>query len=190
MVGALCHDGFESLIFHVKNWSKTNMDYEPSRERIKECKNEVIALITQEFSLDSVGKSEQETIRARIRELVERTDIPLTLLEKGIAFQNILDELFGFGPLGALLRDPSVQDVIVHKPNSVLAERAGTLQNTTVNFENSEQLTKVIQRICSEFQHQIGPDEPTVCLTLPNGTEVIASLSPSHGPMLIFRRRK
>jgi len=62
------------------------------------------------------------------------------MMEKGILLQNVLDEVFGFGPLGPLLRDPSVGDICVNGCNNIYVERHGRLEKTNIVFENERHL--------------------------------------------------
>jgi hypothetical protein len=149
----------------------------------------IIEQIRRELEISQLSQISDDTVRARIREIVNFDPAPLTMMEKGILLQNILDEMFGFGPLGPLLRDPSVQGIYVNYANSVYVERKGELVRTTETFESEQHLRQIIDKIIQP-QH-LNNDSHIVTCTLPSGTWVLAALRPgaNEAPLLILRRK-
>ncbi len=140
---------------------------------------------------DHLNLDEIET-RQFIREIVNNDDSPLTMMERGFLLQKILDEIFGFGPLGPLLRDPSVKDIYVYGPRQVHVLRSHTgFESTDVSFESDEQLQQVILRIFSQPGLSFSQDARVNTGVLSNNSVVIV-ISPSeqdalYGTTLIIK---
>ena len=99
-------------------------------------------------------------------------------IHKAILVQNVFDEAFGFGPLGPILRDPSVFDIFVKGPDAVYVERAGRLEKSSVFFENEQHLLYTIAKIIMPLGQVLSETSPVVRAVLPNGSWVIAALPP------------
>ncbi len=152
----------------------------------------IIEQLRHELDISSqtqIGEDKQAQIRARIREIVNSDPAILTMMEKGILLQNILDEIFGFSVLGPLLRDPSVQGVFVNRPSSVYVERHGCFEKTSVVFDDEQHLQEVINRIVQPVGSELNHDSPVVSRVLPNGTWVLAARDPASddAALLILR---
>jgi pilus assembly protein CpaF len=139
--------------------------------------------------LTQISEDTQAQVRARIREIVNSDPAPLTMMEKGILLQNVLDEIFGFGPLGPLLRDPSIGDICVNGPSSIYVERHGRLEKTTVVFENDRHLRQTIDKIIQPLGRRLDDNSPMVDARLPNGSRVNATIPPVSidGPTITIR---
>jgi pilus assembly protein CpaF len=101
-----------------------------------------------------------------------------------------MDEVFGFGPLEAFLRDPSVSDILVNGPYKVYLERNGQLELTDASFMNVGHLMRVIRRIGGNVGRRIDESTPMLDARLPDGSRVNAIIPPLSldGPMLSIRR--
>src|ERR1700761_6182585 len=102
--------------------------FSANKQLIREREKLIIDQLRRELDtsrLTNISEDTQAQVRARIREIVNSDPAPLTMMEKGILLQNVLDEVFGFGPLGPLLRDPSVGDICVNGCNNIYVERHG-----------------------------------------------------------------
>ncbi|HEY9792411.1 MAG TPA: CpaF family protein, partial [Candidatus Obscuribacterales bacterium] len=139
--------------------------------------------------LTQISEDTQAQVRARIREIVNSDPAPLTMMEKGILLQNVLDEIFGFGPLGPLLRDPSIGDICVNGPSNIYVERHGRLEKTTVVFENDRHLRQTIDKIIQPLGRRLDDNSPMVDARLPNGSRVNATIPPVSidGPTVTIR---
>jgi pilus assembly protein CpaF len=139
--------------------------------------------------LTNISEDTQAQVRARIREIVNSDPAPLTMMEKGILLQNVLDEVFGFGPLGPLLRDPSVGDICVNGISAIYVERHGRLEKTTVVFENDRHLRQTIDKIIQPLGRRLDENSPMVDARLPNGSRVNATIPPVSidGPTITIR---
>lgn len=136
--------------------------------------------------LKRIDESTQAQIRSRIRELVNQDPAPLTMMERGILLQTVLDEIFGFGPLGPVLRDPTVKEIFVNAADSVFVGRYGRLEKTTVEFDGIEHLKSTIERISLPLGLTFNEQTPVLNARLPNGAKVTATYSPA-GPTLTIR---
>jgi len=140
---------------------------------------------------DQVNLDESNT-RQFIREIVTNDDSALSMMERGFLLQKILDEVFGFGPLGPILRDPSVKDIYVYGPKQVHVFRSRTgFESTDVYFESDEQLQQVILRIFSQPGLSFSQDARVNTGVLSNNSVVIV-ISPSeqdalYGTTLIIK---
>jgi pilus assembly protein CpaF len=127
------------------------------------------------------GLTEEDSarLRARARDLVEKDQSPLTQAEKGILLQSVLDELFGFGPLGPLLRDPGVGDICVNGPRAVYAQRGGRFEKAAITFEDEKHLRDTIEKILLPLGLRLDESTPIVRGRMPNGADVMATIPPA-----------
>jgi pilus assembly protein CpaF len=159
---------------------------------IREREKVIIEQLRRELDtsrLTQISEDTQAQVRARIREIVNSDPAPLTMMEKGILLQNVLDEIFGFGPLGPLLRDPSIGDICVNTCSNIYVERHGRLEKTTVVFENERHLRQTIDKIIQPLGRRLDDNSPMVDARLPNGSRVNATIPPVtiDGPTLTIR---
>lgn len=146
-------------------------------------------------NLDTVGREEaKETIREVIQDILhaERTPVALNLRERERLAQEILDEIFGLGPIEPLMKDPEVSDVLVNTFDDVWVERKGKLFKTDIRFQNDRHLLQVIDRIVSGVGRRIDDSSPMVDARLPDNSRVNAIIPPLavDGPHLSIRRFK
>jgi pilus assembly protein CpaF len=115
---------------------------------------------------------------------------PLTLTDRDRLTDDVLNELFGLGPLEGLLRDPEVSDILVNGWNSVYVERGGRLVHTGVTFRDNAHLQQIIERIVSSVGRRIDELSPMVDARLADGSRVNAIIPPLalDGPALSIRR--
>src|SRR5208282_5051545 len=91
------------------------------------------------------GERARGEIRVAVAKLVEEERTPLSLTEKERVIEEVLDEVFGLGPLEPLLRDPTVSDILVTTPKLVYVERGGKLFRTSVEFKDNAHLLRIIE---------------------------------------------
>ncbi len=132
----------------------------------------------------------KQEIRPAISSLVNEEKTPLSLLEKERLIEEVLDEVFGLGPLEALIRDPTVSDILVTTPRMVYVERRGKLERTNIEFKDDAHLLRIIERIVSRVGRRIDESSPMVDARLPDGSRVNAVIPPLavDGPLLSIRR--
>jgi pilus assembly protein CpaF len=182
------HGGGGQAIHDPNDQSKFQANMALIREREKI----IIEQLRRELDtsrLTQISEDTQAQVRARIREMVNSDPAPLTMMEKGILLQNVLDEIFGFGPLGPLLRDPSVGDICVNRFDLIYVERHGRLEKTTVQFENDRHLRQTIDKIIQPLGRRLDDNSPMVDARLPNGSRVNATIPPVSidGPTVTIR---
>ena len=131
-------------------------------------------------------------IRALIHEMLDREtqSTPLTLLERDALVEDVLNELFGLGPLEALLKDPSISDILVNRSQQVYVEREGRLEQTDVVFRDDRHLLQIIERIVSAVGRRIDESSPMVDARLQDGSRVNVVIPPLalDGPVMSIRR--
>lgn len=132
-------------------------------------------------------RNEIATLIARI---LDEEKLLANDLERRQLTIDIYDEMFGFGPLESLLRDPSVSDILVNTASAVYVERYGRLELTDVTFYDDAHLMKVIEKIVSRVGRRIDESSPMVDARLPDGSRVNAIIPPSaiDGPLMSIRR--
>jgi pilus assembly protein CpaF len=136
------------------------------------------------------GEAEPE-LRSLIVGMLERErETPLSLAERENLITDVLHELFGLGPLEALLSDPSISDILVNRFNQVFIEREGRLEETDVVFRDDAHLLQIIERIVSAVGRRIDESSPMVDARLKDGSRVNAIIPPLalEGPALSIRR--
>jgi pilus assembly protein CpaF len=143
--------------------------------------------------LPQMGQVEAEPeIRRLILDIIERgkDTTPLSLAERETLVVDVLNELFGLGPLEGLLRDTSISDILVNRFDSVYVEREGRLQQTDVVFRDDRHLMQIIERIVSTVGRRIDESSPMVDARLRDGSRVNAIIPPLaiDGPSLSIRR--
>jgi pilus assembly protein CpaF len=131
-----------------------------------------------------------ETIRGLVRELLAAESIPLNVEERDKLILQVLDEIFGLGPLQPLMEDPSIVDILVNTADTVYVERNGRLELTDVRFQSDRHLLQVIDRIVSSVGRRIDDTSPMVDARLPDGSRVNAIVAPLaiDGPHLSIRK--
>ena len=132
----------------------------------------------------------REQIGAVIERLVSDEAIPMTVNERERLIEEVLDEVFGLGPLEVLLKDPTVSDILVNGYDSIYVERAGHLVETNVRFKDQSHVRMIIDRIVSAVGRRIDDSSPIVDARLIDGSRVCAVIPPLSllGPVLTIRR--
>ena len=150
--------------------------------------------VVRETDLESLARLNpeiaREQITAMVRDLLFKESTPLAHSEREALVRDILDEVFGLGPLEPLLDDPTVSDVLVNGCDSVYVERHGMLERTDVRFDDNAHLMRVIERIVSRVGRRVDESSPMVDARLPDGSRVNAIIPPLalDGPALSIRR--
>jgi pilus assembly protein CpaF len=160
----------------------------------REMKAKIHSQILQEIDLESLNKLQESVARTRvgeaIRELLHRDRTPLALAERERMVSEIVDELFGLGPIEPLLADPAVSDILINGPDRVYVERAGVLERTNLFFNDAQHLMRIIDRIVSRVGRRIDESSPLVDARLADGSRVNAIIPPLalDGPSVSIRR--
>ena len=141
------------------------------------------------LALADRARAESE-IRTLLLELLAEEATPLSLAERETLIIEILDDVFGLGPLEPLLRDPGISDILVNTHKHMFVERAGVLERVEANFQDDRHLMRVIDRIVSAVGRRVDDSSPLVDARLPDGSRVNAIIPPLavDGPLLSIRR--
>jgi len=143
--------------------------------------------------LSQVRRTEAEPeIRSVIASLLEKEaeKTPLSLYEREAIIVDVLNELFGLGPLEALLVDPDVSDILVNRFDQIYIEKHGVLEPVAAVFGDDRPLMRIIERIVSTVGRRIDESSPMVDARLLDGSRVNAVIPPLSidGPVLSIRR--
>src|SRR5262245_59444645 len=132
----------------------------------------------------------ESEIRTLLLELLSEEQTPLSMAERESLFAEILDDVFGLGPLEPLLRDPTISDILVNTHKHMFVERNGMLERVEANFQDDRHLLRVIDRIVSAVGRRVDDSSPLVDARLADGSRVNAIIPPLavDGPLLSIRR--
>jgi pilus assembly protein CpaF len=134
--------------------------------------------------------SAKQAVAALIVEILAKEKILLNAAEKDRLQAELLDEVFGLGPLEVLLGDPTISDIMVNGKDQVYIERAGILHKVNVKFRDDRHLLQIIDRIVGAVGRRVDESSPMVDARLPDGSRVNAIIPPLalDGPALSIRR--
>src|ERR1700704_138259 len=175
-------------------WVNRLFTREGSTPEYQELKFTLHRKLLDRINLEALSSMAGERVRAEIRaavaKLVEEEKPPLSLVEKDRVIEEILDEVFGLGPLEPLLQDPTVSDILVTTPHLVYVERGGKLYRTPVEFKDDAHLMRIIEKVVSRVGRRVDESSPLVDARLPDGSRVNAAIPPVavDGPLLSIRR--
>ncbi|WP_199540750.1 CpaF family protein [Paraburkholderia kururiensis] len=165
-----------------------------AREAWQKLRREIHLAVLERVELERLSRLPADQVRQEIATLVSRIldeqKLPTNDLERKQLAIDVYDEMFGFGPLETLLRDPSISDILVNTYQHTYVERNGRLELTDVTFYDDAHLMKVIEKIVSRVGRRIDESSPMVDARLPDGSRVNAIIPPSavDGPLLSIRR--
>ena len=133
-----------------------------------------------------------ETIKQRLNETYVQTKVSLPEDIRTQIFNEILDEMTGFGPIQPLLDDPDVSEVMVNGPKKVFVEKSGKLTRSAITFDDDDHVARIIDRIILPLGRRVDADSPTVDARLPDGSRVNAVIRPVSidGPCITIRKFK
>jgi pilus assembly protein CpaF len=146
------------------------------------------------LSPEQLKSLNKDGVRTQIGNLVERLvadeNLPMTLPERDRVTEEVLDEVFGLGPLEPLLKDDTISDIMVNGFDSVYIERGGRVIETNVRFKDHAHLRMIIERIVSNVGRRLDDSSPIVDARLSDGSRVCAVIPPLSliGPVVSIRR--
>jgi pilus assembly protein CpaF len=151
--------------------------------------------LIKRIDLDKLGEM-QETRDAQhqlfivIQQIIGEQGIPLSSLERDRLAQEVVDEVFGLGPLEPLLKDDTISDILVNTYNSIYIERRGLLEKTNLTFKDNKHLLHIIDKIVSGVGRRVDESSPMVDARLQDGSRVNVIIPPLavDGPILSIRR--
>src|SRR3979411_2702219 len=150
--------------------------------------------LVDKINLEALATIDNQRVRADVRggvipRIVGEPTL-LSSLEKQQISEEVLDEVFGLGPLEPLLQDPTISDILVNTHKQVYIERKGLLELTTVRFRDDQHLLRIIDKIVSQVGRRVDESTPMVDARLSDGSRVNAIIPPLavDGPLLSIRR--
>ena len=164
------------------------------RTDIQQVKADLHRKVLDRLDLEKLGKTSGDSARDEvlvlIRSVVGNEAVPLSFAERERLSREILDEIFGLGPLEQLLKDPNVSDILVNRYDRVYVEKAGKLEMTTLAFKDNTHLMQIIERIVSRVGRRVDESSPMVDARRADGSRVNAIIPPLaiDGPCLSIRR--
>jgi pilus assembly protein CpaF len=141
--------------------------------------------------LSRVNSSQaRQAVSGLVKEIMSDQRVPLNFDEQEKIHAELLDEVFGLGPLEPLLRDPKISDILVNDKDHVFVEKGGLLQRVDTTFRDDRHLMQIIDRIVSRVGRRVDESSPMVDARLPDGSRVNAVIPPLalDGPSMSIRR--
>jgi pilus assembly protein CpaF len=157
-------------------------------------KAEVHRTLISKLDLEKLSRvnSDQarQAVAGMVNEIILGLRVPLSLTEQEKLEAELLDEVFGLGPLEPMLADPTISDILVNDRNHVFIERGGMLMKVDTAFRDDRHLLQIIDRIVSRVGRRVDESSPMVDARLPDGSRVNAIIPPLalDGPALSIRR--
>src|SRR5262245_53720838 len=165
-----------------------------SHTTYKELKTKLHKQILEDIDLETLNRLSEGVARERvglaIRDMLNRQRTPLASAEREAIVKEILNEVFGLGPLEPLLADPTISDILVNGFSKVYVERLGKLERTSVRFDDNNHLMRIIDRIVTKVGRRIDESTPMVDARLMDGSRVNVIIPPLalDGPTVSIRR--
>jgi len=151
--------------------------------------------LIKRIDLDKLGDMQetpgaQQQLFAVIQQIISEQGVPLSASERDRLAQEVVDEVFGLGPLEPLLKDDTISDILVNTCNSIYVERRGILEKTNLTFQDNKHLLHIIDKIVSAVGRRVDESSPMVDARLPDGSRVNVIIPPLavDGPILSIRR--
>jgi pilus assembly protein CpaF len=165
-----------------------------TQERHAELKSRVHQKLLSILNMDAVKAESRQELRREVQnalaKILREDHLPVSMTIRNRLAEEILDEVFGLGPLEPLLKDPTISDILVNTHKYVYIERHGKLLETGIRFQNDRHLIHIIEKIVSSVGRRIDESVPLVDARLPDGSRVNAIIPPLavDGPALSIRR--
>ncbi len=175
----------------LKNAGKPKLQLKPEYQELKFTLHRKLL---DKINLEALATIDNQRVRGEVRQaliaLIDAEPTLLSALEKQQICDEVLDEVFGLGPLEAMLQDPTISDILVNTHKQVYVERNGLLELTNVTFRDDQHLLRIIDKIVSQVGRRIDESNPMVDARLLDGSRVNAIIPPLavDGPLLSIRR--
>ncbi|MGB6691299.1 MAG: CpaF family protein [Terracidiphilus sp.] len=161
---------------------------------LEKYKADIHRTLISKLDLEKLSRVNSSQARAAVsgivKEIINDQRVPLNFEEQEKIQADLLDEVFGLGPLEPLLRDPKISDIMVNDKDHVFVEKGGLLQKVDTTFRDDRHLLQIIDRIVSRVGRRVDESSPMVDARLPDGSRVNAIIPPLalDGPSLSIRR--
>ncbi len=163
-------------------------------ERFVTHKRELHQQVIASLNLSTIGTRNEDELRREIRwaaeRLCESRPNLLSMVERDRLVNEVLDEIFGLGPLEALMRDPTISDILINGPKAIYVERNGCLESVTTTFNDEKHLIQTVQRMVGRVGRRVDETSPMVDARLPDGSRINAVIPPLalDGSLVSIRR--
>jgi pilus assembly protein CpaF len=157
-------------------------------------KSEIHRSLISQLDLEKLSRVDsgqaRQAVSNMVNEIILSKKVPLSFSEQERIRVELLDDVFGLGPLEPLLADETVSDILVNGKDNVFVERSGVLSRVDVTFRDNRHLLQIIDRIVSRVGRRIDESSPMVDARLPDGSRVNAIIPPLalDGPSISIRR--
>ncbi len=175
----------------LKNAGQTKSHLKPEYQELKFTLHRKLL---DKINLEALAAIDNQRVRSEVRQalitLIDGEPTLLSSIEKQQICDEVLDEVFGLGPLEPLLQDPTISDILVNGHKQVYVERRGLLELTTVTFRDDQHLLRIIDKIVSQVGRRVDESTPMVDARLSDGSRVNAIIPPLalDGPLMSIRR--
>jgi pilus assembly protein CpaF len=157
-------------------------------------KAEIHKILISKMDLEKLSKVDftqaRQAVASIVNQIIAEQRVPLSFDEQEKITTDLLDEVFGLGPLEPLLRDPKISDILVNDKDHVFVEKGGLLTRVNVSFRDDRHMLQIIDRIVSRVGRRVDESSPMVDARLPDGSRVNAIIPPLalDGPSMSIRR--
>lgn len=129
-------------------------------------------------------------VQKNILQVYEQTKLKIPEDLKKQIFEQVMNDILGYGPIQILLDDPDVSEIMVNGPKKIFVERKGQLTRANVAFDDDDHVIRIIERIILPLGRRVDADSPTVDARLPDGSRVNAVVRPVaiDGPSITIRK--
>lgn len=188
-IGTASDVGWEDRVRRASTGSRLTRNPE-----YQELKFKLHRRLLDKINLEALASIENQKVRSEVRNalmsLIDEESTLLSSLERQQICDEVLDEVFGLGPLEPLLQDPTVSDILVNTHKQVYVERKGQLELTNVTFKDDGHLLRIIDKIVSQVGRRVDESSPMCDARLSDGSRVNAIIPPLavDGPLLSIRR--
>ena len=161
---------------------------------LEKYKTEIHRTLISKLDLEKLSRvnsnQARQAVSGIVKEIMAEQRVPLNYDEQQRIQADLLDEVFGLGPLEPLLRDPKISDILVNDKDHVFVEKGGLLQRVNTSFRDDRHLLQIIDRIVSRVGRRVDESSPMVDARLPDGSRVNAIIPPLalDGPSVSIRR--
>jgi len=164
------------------------------RPEVQELKFTLHRKLLDKINVEALAGTDERRVRQEVQQallaLIDGEPALVNSLEREQIVSQVLDEIFGLGPLECLFDDPTISDILVNGARTVYIERGGLLELTKLQFRDDQHLMRIIDRIVSKVGRRVDESNPMVDARLLDGSRVNAIIPPLavDGPLLSIRR--
>ncbi|OHC50740.1 MAG: type II secretion system protein E [Rhodobacteraceae bacterium GWF1_65_7] len=166
------------------------------KDRLQELKVELHKRLLENLNLAALEKASEANLKSEIAaisaEALEEMSVALTQQDRATLNQELYDEVMGLGPLEPLLKDETVNDILVNGPHRIFVERSGKLELTDITFKDERHLLRIIDKIVSAVGRRVDESNPYCDARLADGSRFNCMVPPVavDGSLVSIRKFK